>query len=138
LAAAFIKVVEDRQGLMIACLEEIAFRMNLISADQLEKAAAVFDVAVDIRRSSPFFGQWSGVMLTGDNHYLLWVPPGFAHGFYVISAKADLVYKCTDFYAPAHVQRPKQNHHMAASGHRSGALAPRRCRSAGWFSRSVT
>ena len=60
----------------------------------------VFDVAVDIRRSSPSFGQWVGACLSEDNKKMLWVPPGFAHGFLVTSESADLCYKCTDFYAP--------------------------------------
>lgn len=63
---------------------------------------AVFDVAVDLRRSSPTFGRWVGVELSADNHHMLWVPPGFAHGFLVLSASADFQYKCTDYYAPAH------------------------------------
>jgi dTDP-4-dehydrorhamnose 3,5-epimerase len=63
---------------------------------------AVFDVAVDIRQSSPTFGQWAGVELTEDNHKQLWVPPGFAHGFVVLSETADFLYKTTDYYAPAH------------------------------------
>ena len=62
---------------------------------------AVFDVAVDIRRSSPTFGQWVGVELSASNHRMLWVPAGFAHGFYVVSESADFQYKCTDFYNPA-------------------------------------
>lgn len=62
----------------------------------------VFDVAVDIRKSSPTFGQWVGAVLSAENHKLLWVPPGFAHGFYVLSEMAEFVYKCTDFYAPEH------------------------------------
>ena len=62
---------------------------------------AVFDVAVDIRRSSPTFGQWVGVELSANNHRMLWVPAGFAHGFYVLSESADFQYKCTDFYNPA-------------------------------------
>ncbi|MEY2952544.1 MAG: dTDP-4-dehydrorhamnose 3,5-epimerase [Pseudomonadota bacterium] len=62
---------------------------------------AVFDVAVDLRRSSPRFGQWVGVELTEDNHKQLWVPPGFGHGFVVVSDSADFVYKTTDYYAPA-------------------------------------
>lgn len=62
----------------------------------------VFDVAVDLRRGSPTFGQWVGQVLSEDNHRMLWVPPGFAHGFYVLSERADFVYKCTDFYAPEH------------------------------------
>lgn len=63
-------------------------------------SGAVFDVAVDLRRSSPTFGQWVGEMLTGDNHRQLWVPPGFGHGFLVLSEYADFTYKCTDYYAP--------------------------------------
>jgi dTDP-4-dehydrorhamnose 3,5-epimerase len=63
---------------------------------------AVYDVAVDIRKSSPTFGQWVGVELTEDNHKQLWVPPGFAHGFLVLSETADFLYKTTDYYAPAH------------------------------------
>lgn len=63
---------------------------------------AVFDVAVDIRKSSPTFGQWAGVELTEDNHKQFWVPPGFAHGFVVLSETADFLYKTTDYYAPAH------------------------------------
>lgn len=62
----------------------------------------VFDVAVDMRRSSPQFGQWAGVHLSGENHRMLWVPPGFAHGFVVLSKSADFLYKCTDFYLPEH------------------------------------
>ncbi len=60
----------------------------------------VFDVAVDIRRSSPTFGQWVGVELTEDNYRQLWVPSGFAHGFYVLSDTADFLYKTTDYYFP--------------------------------------
>ncbi len=63
-------------------------------------SGTVFDVAVDLRQSSPTFGQWVGVELSATNHRMLWVPPGFAHGFYVMSATADFLYKCTDFYAP--------------------------------------
>ena len=61
---------------------------------------AVFDVAVDIRKSSPTFGQWVGVELIEGNHRQLWVPPGFAHGFLVTSESADFLYKTTDYYAP--------------------------------------
>jgi dTDP-4-dehydrorhamnose 3,5-epimerase len=60
----------------------------------------VFDVAVDLRRSSPSFGRWIGVTLSEENHHMLWVPPGFAHGFVVLSDTADFLYRCTDFYAP--------------------------------------
>lgn len=61
----------------------------------------VFDVAVDLRRDSPTFGQWEGVYLSGDNKRQFWVPPGFAHGFVVVSETADFEYKCTDYYDPA-------------------------------------
>lgn len=61
----------------------------------------VFDVAVDLRKTSPTFGQWGGVELTEDNHRQVWVPPGFGHGFLVLSDMADFLYKTTDYYAPA-------------------------------------
>lgn len=60
----------------------------------------VFDVAVDIRKSSPYFGRWVGAILSAENKKMLWVPPGFAHGFYVLSDTAQFIYKCTDYYAP--------------------------------------
>lgn len=60
----------------------------------------VFDVAVDMRKSSPTFGKWVGVILSEENKQLLWVPPGFAHGFYVMSESTEFQYKCTDYYAP--------------------------------------
>jgi dTDP-4-dehydrorhamnose 3,5-epimerase len=63
---------------------------------------AVFDVAVDLRRSSPTFGRWVGVELGEENHRQMWVPPGFAHGFLVLSESADFLYKTTDYYAPRH------------------------------------
>ena len=62
----------------------------------------VFDVVVDLRRSSPTFRRWTGVELSEANNHMLWVPPGFAHGFLVLSESADFQYKCTDYYAPAH------------------------------------
>ncbi|MNN10308.1 dTDP-4-dehydrorhamnose 3,5-epimerase [compost metagenome] len=62
----------------------------------------VFDVAVDIRRSSPTFGQWVGEYLSGENKRQLWVPEGFAHGFVVLSDHAEFLYKTTDYYAPSH------------------------------------
>ncbi|KVQ57010.1 dTDP-4-dehydrorhamnose 3,5-epimerase [Burkholderia territorii] len=62
----------------------------------------VFDVAVDIRRSSPNFGSWAGVTLSADNHRQLWVPPGFAHGFVVLSESAQFLYKTTDYWFPEH------------------------------------
>ncbi len=65
-------------------------------------SGAVFDVAVDLRRSSPRFGQWTGVELTAGNFRQLWVPAGFGHGFLVLSETAEVQYKTTDYYAPAH------------------------------------
>lgn len=62
----------------------------------------VFDVAADIRRSSPTYGQWVSEFLSAENKRMLWIPPGFAHGFYVTSEVAEFQYKCTDYYAPEH------------------------------------
>ncbi len=62
----------------------------------------VFDVAVDLRKSSPHFGQWFGCHLSGDDKQQLWIPPGFAHGFLVLSDFAEFLYKTTEYYAPAH------------------------------------
>ena len=60
----------------------------------------VFDVAVDLRRSSPTFGRWEGVILSAENMRQLWIPPGFAHGFVVLSESAEFLYKTTDYWAP--------------------------------------
>jgi dTDP-4-dehydrorhamnose 3,5-epimerase len=62
----------------------------------------ILDVAVDMRRSSPTFGRWEAVRLSGENHRMLWIPAGFAHGFRVLSERAHVLYKATDFYAPEH------------------------------------
>ncbi len=61
---------------------------------------AIFDVSVDLRRSSPYFGQWMGEILSDENRHQLWVPPGFGHGFLVLSETAGFQYNCTDYYAP--------------------------------------
>ena len=63
-------------------------------------SGAVFDAVVDMRHDSPTLGQWYGVELSASNHQMLWVPPGFAHGFYVLTEFADFQYKCTDIYHP--------------------------------------
>lgn len=65
-------------------------------------AGAVFDVAVDIRKSSPTFGQWYGIELSAENKRQMWIPPGFAHGFVVTSDSAEFLYKTTDYWAPEH------------------------------------
>src|ERR1700758_2741987 len=62
----------------------------------------ILDVAVDVRRSSPTFGGWEAVLLSSENKRMLWIPAGFAHGFYVLSEKAQVLYKATDYYAPEH------------------------------------
>jgi len=77
--------IEQPQGKLVRCVR-----------------GAVFDVAIDIRRSSPTFSRWVGVELSEDNHRQLWVPVGFAHGFLVLSETADFLYKTTDYYAPLH------------------------------------
>lgn len=73
------------------------------SQGKLLRAAVgeIFDVAVDIRRSSPTFGKWVGARLSAENRHQIWVPPGFAHGFLVLSDWAEVFYKATDYYAPA-------------------------------------
>ena len=62
----------------------------------------VFDVAVDLRKSAPTFGQWASEILSAANRKLIWIPPGFAHGFLVLSEFAEFIYRCTDYYAPEH------------------------------------
>jgi dTDP-4-dehydrorhamnose 3,5-epimerase len=85
----------------------------------------VFDVAVDIRRSSPTFGKWVGFELSDQNHHMLWVPPGFAHGYLVTSESADFLYRCTDFYAPAHERSIRwDDPDLAVQWPLAGALAP--------------
>ena len=69
----------------------------------------VYDVAIDMRKSSSSYGQWFGVLLSAENKLQLWVPAGFAHGFYVTSELAEFVYKCTDYYAPQHEVSVKWN-----------------------------
>jgi dTDP-4-dehydrorhamnose 3,5-epimerase len=95
---------------------------------------AVFDVAVDIRRSSPTFGRWVGVELSEDNHRQLWIPAGFAHGFLVLSDCAEFLYKTTDYYAPEFerciawndttigIQWPLQNEPQLSAKDQAGVL----------------
>jgi len=72
-------------------------------------AGRIFDVAVDLRRSSKHFGKWVGVELDAESMRTLWIPPGFAHGFTVLSESADMLYKATDFYAPEHERTLRWN-----------------------------
>lgn len=74
----------------------------------------VFDVAVDLRTSSPTFGNWEGVYLSNENKRQIWIPPGFAHGFLVISDFAEFLYKTTDYYAPQHERCLKWNDEIVA------------------------
>jgi dTDP-4-dehydrorhamnose 3,5-epimerase len=85
---------------------------------------AVFDVAVDIRQSSPTFGQWVGAELSEDNQHQLWVPPGFAHGFVVLSESADFLYKTTDYYAPQHERSIAWNDPALAIAWPQNGVAP--------------
>jgi len=63
-------------------------------------SGTIFDVAIDLRKSSAYFGKWVGIVLSAKNKRLFWIPPGFAHGFYVLSYEAQIIYKCTEYYAP--------------------------------------
>jgi dTDP-4-dehydrorhamnose 3,5-epimerase len=94
---------------------------------------ALFDVAVDIRRSPPTFAKWYGVELSESNRLMPWIPPGFAHGFCTLTDEADLVYKCTSLYRPRvrprhHLERSRHRHRMAAA--RPDSLAERHRRAA--------
>jgi len=84
--------IQRPQGKFIQCLE-----------------GEIFDVAVDLRKSSPNFGEWIGVILSSDNKRMLWVPPGFAHGFLVMSETAKIAYKCTDYYSREHERSIRWN-----------------------------
>lgn len=85
---------------------------------------AVFDVAVDVRRGSPSFGRWVGQELSDANAKMMWVPPGFAHGFLVLSESADFLYKCTDFYAPEHERTLAWNDPAVGVEWPLGGMAP--------------
>ena len=87
-------------------------------------AGSVFDVAVDIRRDSPTFGQWAGEVLSAENKRQLWVPPGLAHGFLVLSDSADFLYKTTDYYAPEHERCIAWNDPTLAIDWPLGGVAP--------------
>jgi len=85
---------------------------------------SVFDVAVDIRRTSPTFGKWVGVELSGQNHRQVWIPPGMAHGFLVTSDSAEFLYKTTDYYVPQAERAIRWNDPQLAIGWPELAVAP--------------
>ncbi len=97
------KFVQDNQSKSAqGILRGLHYQLNKPQGKLLRVIAGeIFDVAVDLRKSSPSFGQWVGERLSEDNHRQLWIPPGFAHGFYVLSDSATVVYKCTEYYSPA-------------------------------------
>ena len=105
-AGLTMKFVQDNHSLSTqGTLRGMHYQLNhtqgkLVRVTQGE----VFDVAVDLRRSSSTFGRWFGASLTAENRRMLWVPEGFAHGFYVMSPQAEFQYKCTDFYDPGSEQ----------------------------------
>lgn len=94
-------VQDNHSGSLQGVLRGLHFQARQVQGKLVRFVAGeAFDVAVDIRRSSPTFGAWVGQVLSAENRRQLWIPPGFAHGFYVISEWAELVYKVTDYYAP--------------------------------------
>jgi dTDP-4-dehydrorhamnose 3,5-epimerase len=97
-----MKFVQDNHSLSTqGTLRGLHYQMQRTQGKLVRVVAgAVYDVAVDMRRSSATFGRWIGVTLSAENKRMLWVPPGFAHGFYVTSENAEFLYKCTDFYDP--------------------------------------
>lgn len=101
LNAAFVQDNHSRSGK--GTLRGLHYQVQQTQGKLVRAAyGRVFDVAVDLRRSSPTFGRWVGAILTDTGHEQLWIPPGLAHGFLVLSETADFHYKCTDFYAPEH------------------------------------
>ncbi len=97
------KFVQDNQSKSAqGILRGLHYQLNKPQGKLLHVIAGeIFDVAVDLRKSSASFGQWVGERLSAENHRQLWIPPGFAHGFYVLSDSATVVYKCTEYYSPA-------------------------------------
>lgn len=94
-------VQDNHSGSVRGTLRGLHYQLHQTQAKLVRTVAGeVFDVAVDIRRGSPTFGKWVGVNLSNENRYELWVPAGFAHGFYVLSEWAEIIYHTTDYYAP--------------------------------------
>lgn len=103
LIGANVNFVQDNHSKSIkGVLRGLHYQMDRPQGKLVRVAVGeVFDVAVDIRKSSPTFGKWHGVYLTAENKKQFWIPPGFAHGFIVLSESADFLYKTTDFYDPS-------------------------------------
>ena len=97
----FIYVQDNHSGSQHGTLRGLHYQIRQAQGKVLRVIVGeIYDVAVDLRRWSPTFGQWVGVMLSAKEKNQLWIPPGFAHGFYVVSEQSELVYKATDYYAP--------------------------------------
>jgi dTDP-4-dehydrorhamnose 3,5-epimerase len=99
IAATFLQ--DNHSGSQQGTLRGLHYQIRQLQGKLVRVTAGeVFDVAVDLRRSSPTFGRSVGVLLSADNKRMMWLPPGFAHGFYVLSEWAEVNYKATDYYAP--------------------------------------
>jgi dTDP-4-dehydrorhamnose 3,5-epimerase len=99
IGASFVQ--DNHSGSRRAVLRGLHYQIQQAQGKLVRVVAGeIFDVAVDLRRSSSTFGKWAGQCLSAQNKYQLWIPPGFAHGFFVMSDWAEIVYKATDFYAP--------------------------------------
>jgi dTDP-4-dehydrorhamnose 3,5-epimerase len=97
----FIYVQDNHSGSQHGTLRGLHYQVRQAQGKVIRTVVGeVYDVAVDLRRWSPTFGQWLGIELSAKNKSELWIPPGFAHGFYVLSDWAEVVYKATDYYAP--------------------------------------
>ena len=102
MAKGSLSFVQDNQsGSKLGTLRGLHYQLKFPQGKLVRVLSGeVFDVAVDLRKSSPTFGQWVGEILSSANKRQLWLPPGFAHGFLVLSETAELFYKCTDYYHP--------------------------------------
>ncbi len=94
-------VQDNHSSSMQGVLRGLHYQLNQTQGKLIRVVMGkIFDVAVDLRQSSPTFGHWTGEILSDTNQHQLWIPKGFAHGFYVLSLKADVIYKTTDYYDP--------------------------------------
>jgi len=113
-----VEFVQDNQSFSVRnVLRGLHYQVRQAQGKLVYAAAGeIFDVAVDLRRSSPTFGKWIGVTLTGGAHRMMWIPAGFAHGYLVLSEHAIVLYKTTDFYAPEHERAVAWNDPALAIG----------------------